>query len=112
MNRDDVRGLSDAIVIALFDENDQYLCCTLTAVKTKVAEQGVVASEEEILETLTNLINSECVDLLKNSAGTHVYQLLPSTRAALVEIQDEFLKLNAGMRELARRSSKHLLPKN
>lgn len=116
-----VRGLTDAIVIALFDKADPYLRCTLNAIKTKVASAGIIASEEEILETLTNLIHSECVELLKNSAGTHVYQLLPITHAVMVELEDAYLKseftiseheLEAGMRDLARMSSKHLLPKN
>ncbi|YP_009213053.1 hypothetical protein AVU38_gp204 [Ralstonia phage RSL2] len=77
-------SLQVAIINALFNEG-QEISCTLAAIKHKVARQAVVATEEEILETLTGLMNQGKIELTKNVSDNDAWMLLQDTRNELLE---------------------------
>ncbi|BDD79498.1 hypothetical protein [Burkholderia phage FLC8] len=77
-------NLQVAILNALLNPA-QEISCTLAAIKHKVARQAVVATEEEILETLTGLMNQGKIELTKNVSDNDAWMLLQPTRNELLE---------------------------
>ncbi|BCM95254.1 hypothetical protein [Burkholderia phage FLC6] len=77
-------NLQVAILNTLFNEG-QEISCTLAAIKHKVARQAVVATEEEILETLTGLMNQGKIELTKNVSDNDAWMLLQDARNELLE---------------------------